>query len=132
MRAALFLLSDMSLLHVIALGELVGCWILWTIAFIKPRKQAAGQQAVVKAPASKWGIALQTAGFFLAWAYGRPMGLQKPAGSIIASMVLAPASVALAWSAPTSSISAFVARLLDRVIIWSMRSRTGVRCPTNV
>jgi len=89
----------MSLLQIIALGELVGCWILFSLAFVKPRKQAAGQQAVVTAPASKWGILLQSLGFLLAWMYVRPMGFQKPTVSIIASMILGPASVALVWSA---------------------------------
>jgi protein-S-isoprenylcysteine O-methyltransferase Ste14 len=89
----------MSPLQVIAIVELVGCWILWSMAFIKPRKQAAGQQAVVTAPASKWGILLQSFGFLLIWQYVRPMGFRKPIASIIASMVLAPVSVTLAWSA---------------------------------
>jgi len=89
----------MSPLQVIAIVELMGCWILWSLAFIKPRKQAAGQQAVVTAPASKWGILLQSFGFLLAWLYVGPMGFQKPTASIIASMILGPVSVALAWFA---------------------------------
>ena len=89
----------MSPLQVIAIIELMGCWILWSLAFIKPRKQAAGQQAVVTAPASKWGILLQSFGFLLAWLYVGPMGFQKPTASIIASMILGPVSVTLAWFA---------------------------------
>jgi protein-S-isoprenylcysteine O-methyltransferase Ste14 len=89
----------MTLLQIIAMVELVGCWISWSMAFIKPRKQAAGQQAVVTAPASKWGILLQSFSFLLAWLYVRPMEFQKPTASIIASMILGPVSVALAWSA---------------------------------
>ena len=42
-------------------------------------------------------------------------------------MFVAPSrcAVALAFLAPTSSMSAFVARLLDRVIMWSISSRSG-------
>ena len=68
----------MSPLQVFALVELMGCWILWSLAFIKPRKQAAGQQVVATAPSSKWGILLQSVGFFLVWLYAGPMGFQKP------------------------------------------------------
>ena len=89
----------MSPLQVFALVELMGCWILWSLAFIKPRKQAAGQQVVVTASSSKWGILLQSVGFFLVWLYAGPMGFQKPTASIIASMILGPVSVAVAWSA---------------------------------
>jgi len=83
----------------VALAELAGCWILWSLAFIKPRKKAAGQQAVVTAPVAKWGILLQMIGFALVWAYVRPVGFQKAPPALIASMILGPASVVLAWVA---------------------------------
>ena len=89
----------MSVLEVVALAELIGCWILWSAAFIKPRKQAAGKQAVVAAPVAKWGILLQTFSFALVCAYLRPVGFQKAAVSLIASMIVGPASVVLAWMA---------------------------------
>ena len=38
-------------------------------------------------------------GFSLAWLYVRPSGFEKSAVSLIASMVLGPPSVALAWAA---------------------------------
>ena len=49
-------------------------------------------------------------------------------------MFFAPSAwaVALARVAPASSMSAFVARLLDRVIIRSISSRTVTREPTMV
>jgi protein-S-isoprenylcysteine O-methyltransferase Ste14 len=83
----------------VALAELAGCWILWSLAFIKPRKKAAGQQAVVTAPVAKWGILLQMIGFALVWAYVRPVGFQKAPPSLVGSMILGPASVVLAWIA---------------------------------
>jgi protein-S-isoprenylcysteine O-methyltransferase Ste14 len=90
---------DVTVLEVVALAELIVCWILWSMAFVKPRKQAAGRHAVVAAPVAKWGILLQMFGFALVWAYIRPAGFQKAAGSLIVSMILGPASVVLAWMA---------------------------------
>jgi len=91
--------SDVSVFEGVALAELAGCWILWSLAFIKPRKQAAGQQAVVAAPVAKWGILLQMFGFALVWAYIRPVGFQKAPASLVVSMILGPASVVLVWMA---------------------------------
>jgi protein-S-isoprenylcysteine O-methyltransferase Ste14 len=91
--------SDVSSFEGVALAELIGCWLLWSLAFVKPRKQAAGQQAVVAAPVARWGIVLQMLGFALVWAYLRPAGFQKAAVSLIISMILGPASVVLAWMA---------------------------------
>jgi protein-S-isoprenylcysteine O-methyltransferase Ste14 len=88
-----------SVFEGVALAELIGCWILWSTAFIKPRRKAAGRQAVVAAPAAKWGILLQMFGFALVWAYVRPVGFQKAPASLIVSLILGPVSVALAWAA---------------------------------
>jgi protein-S-isoprenylcysteine O-methyltransferase Ste14 len=89
--------SDM--LHPLALAEIILCWILWSLAFIKPRKQAAGQKKVVAAPASKWGIFLVMIGWALTFAYFRPAGYEKSAASLIAAMILALASASLGWAA---------------------------------
>ena len=87
------------MLKTIAVVELVFCWGAWTLAFVKPRQQAAGQKKVVSAPAARWGILLEAIGFALAWSYVRPAGFEKSRLSLIASMVLGPLSVALAWAA---------------------------------
>lgn len=87
------------MLQIVALVELGLCWVVWSLAFVKPRKQAAGKKKVVRAPASKWGIILAMIGFWLIWAYVRPAGFEKSALSLIASMILGPPSVALAWAA---------------------------------
>ena len=42
---------------------------------------------------------MEMVGFALVWAYVRPVGFEKPAAILIASMVLGPPSVALAWAA---------------------------------
>jgi len=40
-------------------------WVVWVLAFVKPRRQAAGHKEVAKAPASKWGIGLVMLSFVL-------------------------------------------------------------------
>jgi protein-S-isoprenylcysteine O-methyltransferase Ste14 len=87
------------MLKTVAFVELVLCWVAWNLAFVKPRKQAAGRKKVARAPASKWGILLIAVGFALTWAYVRPARFEKSALSLITSMVLGPPSVALAWAA---------------------------------
>ncbi|MGO8731269.1 MAG: methyltransferase family protein [Terriglobia bacterium] len=83
----------------VALVELVLCFVVWSLAFVKPHKQAAGHKKVVRAPASKWGIALEALGFALVWVHVRPVGFEKSVPSLIASMILGPSSVALVWAA---------------------------------
>ncbi|MGB6687951.1 MAG: isoprenylcysteine carboxylmethyltransferase family protein [Terracidiphilus sp.] len=90
---------QLSPLRVAALAELLVCWVAWSLAFVKPRKLAAGKEKVVRAPASRWGIFLVCCGFAAIWAYVRPAGFEKSWPSLILSMILAPPSVALAWSA---------------------------------
>jgi len=82
------------MLPIAALTELGICWVAWSLAFVKPRKQE-----VASAPASRWGIGLVMAGFALAWAHVRPTGFEKSTPALIASMILGPPSVALAWAA---------------------------------
>ena len=87
------------MLSACALWEIIICWAIWVLAFLKPRRQAAGQKKVVEAPASKRGIVLQTVAFALTCAFARPAGYEKSIPSLIAAMILAPASVAVGWSA---------------------------------
>jgi len=87
------------MLQLVAFMELVLCWIVWSLAFVRARKRSTGQIKVVRAPASIWGIALQMVGFSLVWAFVHPVGFHKSSASLIASMVLGPPSVALAWMA---------------------------------
>jgi protein-S-isoprenylcysteine O-methyltransferase Ste14 len=87
------------MLQIAALTELAVCWIVWILAFVKPSKQAAGEKEVSSAPVSWWGIFLVMVGFALIWAYVRPIGFQKSSLSLVASMILGPPSVALAWAA---------------------------------
>jgi protein-S-isoprenylcysteine O-methyltransferase Ste14 len=87
------------MLQVAALVELVLCWIAFSLGFVGPRRQARRQKKVVRARASRWGILLQSLSFALVWAHVRPAGFAKSAPALIASMILGPLSVALAWVA---------------------------------
>jgi protein-S-isoprenylcysteine O-methyltransferase Ste14 len=87
------------MLNIVALVFLILYWIAWFLAFVRPRKQAAGQKKTASAPASKWGILLVAISFALIWTYLRPAGFEKSQLSLIISLVLGPPSVALAWAA---------------------------------
>jgi protein-S-isoprenylcysteine O-methyltransferase Ste14 len=75
------------------------CWIAWSLAFVKPQRSAAGQKKAVRAPASRWGILIVMFGFACEGAFVHPAGFEKSAASLIASMILGPPSVILAWMA---------------------------------
>jgi protein-S-isoprenylcysteine O-methyltransferase Ste14 len=87
------------MLQYAALTELALCWIVWSLAFVRPSKQAAGQKETTAAPVSKWGIGLVMVGFAFAWTYVRPASYGKSTFALVASMVLGPPSVALVWAA---------------------------------
>jgi protein-S-isoprenylcysteine O-methyltransferase Ste14 len=87
------------MLYYIAQAVLFVCWLLWALAFIRPRSQASGQKEAVRDSSSKWGIVLEAVGFLCVSAHVHPVGFQKSAPSLIASMILAPAAVCLVWGA---------------------------------
>jgi len=91
--------SIVNNLQIAAGVELGVCWIAWSLAFVKPQKRAAGAKKVGRAPASRWGIFMVMLGFACIWAFVRPVGYEKSAASLIASMVLGPPSVVLVWMA---------------------------------
>ncbi len=76
------------------------CWVTWSLAFVRPQKRAAGKKKAVRAPASRWGILLVMLGFACEWAFVQPaLGFEKSAASLIASMIVGPPAVVLAWMA---------------------------------
>jgi protein-S-isoprenylcysteine O-methyltransferase Ste14 len=81
----------------VALAELLLCWIAWVLAFVRPSRQAKDQKKTETASSSRRGIAVVTVGFFCAWVQIRPSQFHKSVPSLIASMVIAPVSVALVW-----------------------------------
>ena len=87
-----------TVLLLVAWGELLLCWILWFLAFAKPSGQARGREKVARAPSSRWGVGLVFVAFALVWAWVKPVGFQKSTASLVVSMILAPASVYLAWA----------------------------------
>ena len=89
----------LAMLRIAAYAVLMTCWIAWVLAFIKPQRSAAGHKKTVRAPASRWGIFMVMLGFACIWAFVQPHGFEKSAASLIASMVVGPPSVALAWGA---------------------------------
>jgi protein-S-isoprenylcysteine O-methyltransferase Ste14 len=86
-------------IQLVAFGELAFCWLVWSAAFIKPYRRSSQQRPVAKNPAARWGILLNVIGFAFVWSDVHPGGFHKPTQELIASMVLAPLSVILAWSA---------------------------------
>jgi protein-S-isoprenylcysteine O-methyltransferase Ste14 len=86
-------------LQIVAWVELGICWIVWSLAFVKPKKRAAGAKKTDRAPVSRWGIFLVGMGFACIWAFVRPAGFEKSTASLIASMILGPPSVVLVWMA---------------------------------
>lgn len=87
------------MLQMAAVTEMFLGWLVWSLAFVRPSRQAADRTEVAKAKSSRWGIGLVMAGFACLWAYIRPVGFHKPAWELIASMVLIPPCAALAWLA---------------------------------
>lgn len=82
-----------------AWAEVLVCWMVWWAAFVKPSRQSKGQEKVVRAPSSRWGIGLVFVAFMLVWMWVKPAGFHKSSESLIAAMILGPISVVLAWSA---------------------------------
>lgn len=44
----------MTMLHLASLVEPWLCWIVWSLSFVKPRKQTAHQQIVARKSAPRW------------------------------------------------------------------------------
>jgi protein-S-isoprenylcysteine O-methyltransferase Ste14 len=84
-------------LQIAALIELLLCWLVWALAFVKPWKQAKDQKKKETASGSRLGIIVVTVGFFCAWVQIRPSQFEKSAPALIASMVVAPLAAALSW-----------------------------------
>jgi protein-S-isoprenylcysteine O-methyltransferase Ste14 len=88
-----------ELMQMTAWAELAICWVAFCLAFVKPGREAARQEQVARAPASRLGILLNFLGFACICMYVRPVGFEKSVPELLASMLLGPPSVALAWAA---------------------------------
>lgn len=78
--------------------EIIVCWMAWYAAFFKPSRQAKGRRKVASAASSRWGIGLVFVAFMLICIWAKPPGFQKSAVSLVASMIVGPLSVSLAWA----------------------------------
>src|SRR4051812_21370971 len=87
------------MLQIAAYVVLGVCWIAWSLAFVKPQRQSAGQKKAARARSSLWGIFLVMLAYACEWAVIRPVGFHKSAASLIASILIGPPSVALVWMA---------------------------------
>jgi hypothetical protein len=56
-----------AMLQIAAYIVLGLCWIAWSLAFVKPQRNAAGQKKAVRAPSSRWGILLVMLAFACEW-----------------------------------------------------------------
>jgi protein-S-isoprenylcysteine O-methyltransferase Ste14 len=86
------------MLQIVAVIELMVGWVVWLLAFSQPKGMKRGKETA-RAESSRWGIGLVMAAFLFTFAYVRPVGMTKPAAELIASMILVPPGVVLAWAA---------------------------------
>ncbi len=89
----------LSTLQIVALVWMGLCWFAWGMSFRKPSKQAQGQEKVVRAPASRWGIFFNFLGFLCIFIFIRPVGYVKSNWELVLSMIIGPIAVLVAWSA---------------------------------
>ena len=75
------------MLQTVALAMLAACWIAWAAGVAGAYRRRSGQKKVVRAPESKWGIALQMPSFSLVCAYVRPAGFEKSWPSLVVFVV---------------------------------------------
>ena len=87
----------LSNFEVAALIELLFCWLVWALAFIRPWKKAKDQKKTETASSSRLGILVVTLGFFCAWVDVHPSQFHKSTAALIASMAIGPFAAALAW-----------------------------------
>lgn len=92
-------MAQFGLLQLAAFGEIALCWIIWSLAFIRPSRQAAEQKEVARASSSRWGIFFNFLGFACTFAYVRPVEFAKTLPELAAGVLLAPLGVILAWRA---------------------------------
>jgi protein-S-isoprenylcysteine O-methyltransferase Ste14 len=91
--------AQFGLPQLVAFVEISLCWFIWSLAFIRPRRQAARQIELTRASASRWGIFFNFLGSACIFAYIRPAGFAKTLPELTTAMLFAPLAVVLAWRA---------------------------------
>jgi protein-S-isoprenylcysteine O-methyltransferase Ste14 len=89
-------LIGVTRLHVAALDELIGCWILWVYPLVSRARKQRHKESVVTAPVARWGLWIQTIAYFVAWLR---IVRSHPGPLLIASMIIGPLSTLLIWQA---------------------------------
>ncbi len=87
------------ILQLVASVVLALCWILWIVAFLRPRKRGPRTVKVVSATISWLGIFLTLLGFVCIGAYIHPAHYEHPLPLLVFGMLIAPPSTLLAWRA---------------------------------
>jgi protein-S-isoprenylcysteine O-methyltransferase Ste14 len=85
-----------------ALGLILLAWIGFGLTFLL-RKKPAGVEEAKRAPASKWGIGLQSFSFACVWALPRPYWWPFPP-SVAGELILAAAAVVLSYASSLFSV----------------------------
>lgn len=88
-----------AVLQFVVYGELGICWIAWLAAFVGPARGARGMTQIENAPGALLGMVLNVLAFACLWIPFRPPGFAKSIPELVASMLLGPPSVILAWKA---------------------------------
>src|SRR6478672_10846737 len=74
---------------------LIICWVLWAWPFFAYKARTPKRPAQVTVTSSRWGIALQMIGFFLAWIR---LSAPRPWPLLAAALLLAFLAVILSWT----------------------------------
>jgi len=85
-------------LYQFAVLELVAAWVVWSYPFVRKRFSGPKRASNVMAHSGDWGLALETAGIFLAW-FRLPHSPEPDPARVIASMALAPCGAIFGWLA---------------------------------
>src|SRR5581483_8325219 len=72
-------ITDRQAMNTPAFFALIACWILWVAPFLIHKVRESKRPAQLTVTASRWGIAIQTVAYFVAW-YGKPSS--RPLGEI--------------------------------------------------
>ena len=74
---------------------LVACWILWAYPFLVYKARTPKRPAEVTVTASRWGIALQMLGYFIAWFH---LPAARPWPLLAVALMLAGIGVVFSWT----------------------------------
>jgi protein-S-isoprenylcysteine O-methyltransferase Ste14 len=74
---------------------LIVCWIVWAAPFLAYKARTPQRKADVTVESSRWGVALQMMGYFLAW---RPGPEPRPPAMLVAGVLVGCLAVLVSWT----------------------------------